>query len=138
MEENHNNNNNTSAEILDVDEENNYILNLNDNKKPTNFGSFSFKNDANDIYNLLKNPHLYSFKNSAKNKKEEKIDVEFNNDINKKGLFNSFKDDVNTDNVVFDTSKVKAQENDKEDEDLFMFYSTKPCSNDVQEKANIV
>ena len=82
---------------------------------------------------MLKNPHLFSFANSALYKKEEKANiVDFNSDINKHGVFNSIKE-----NVVFDTSKVNYEECDNEDEELFMFYSTKPCSNDVQEKANI-
>lgn len=139
-EEKNNNNNNTIEEILDVDKENNYILNLNETKKPTFLKYNSYTNEADEFYNLLKNPHLFSFKNSSGDKvnKDKSDVVELEGEINKKGVIKNIKDNIKLDNVIFDTSKINQEENFKEDEELFMFYSTKPCSNDVQERANIV
>ena len=41
-------------------------------------------------------------------------------------------------NVTFESSNSKIDENIERDEEMYMFCVTKPCSNDVQEKSNIV
>jgi len=126
------NNTKASDENLELeDEENGFILNSFKGKSCTNY----FYQD-NKITNLFKNPNLFRYKKiEFKIENNEIINVnKIENDLN-----TPIKDDIIKDNIVFDISNVKKhEENFANDEELFMFYGTKPCSNDVQEKSNII
>lgn len=121
-----------------IDGENNYILNLNENRAPYSSSVNKFSDDR--VLNLLNNTNYFKYDKTIMPDKSNI--VEFKNDIKsiKEGVFNSIKDNVNIGNIVFDTRNVKGEidENFEKDEELFMFFSTKPCSNEVQEKENIV